>query len=1011
MAVTSLHSKYFAVSAVFLMCLSMLAQMPASGSATTITTLDHFDTKTKALDLYLDQSPAQVSFSLPADAKLVDAHMKVEGTLPKTTQRYSVAPAPVAVKGADLDRDGDMDLAVLSSRNDSVVVLFNDGKGHFDRTKALEFMVAHEPQDLALADLDMDGKIDLAVVNASGAVTVRLSKSDLFGSMTNYMVGGNLTKILVGDMNNDTFPDLVVLRKEFPVVTILYNKGDGNFNPASDVSVNAAPQGAALLDVNHDGNLDIVVASNVRPYSLIYVKNKGAKTFEEADKFALEWPPSDLVAADLNNDGRTDLVAPSLQGNLSVILANGTGFGNPTILRYTKQQAVFAGDLDNDGLTDLVSVSRWDNTVRTFMNKGGGTLTLDQLFTTGSNPAGVFLGDLDGDGSLDVATADNVGNTVSITMNNGDGRFAWYDIYDMIQSDKMVALGDLNGDGQKDLVSTNYVWQSVTVAFNTGKGQFVAKTPKPGYMVYVGGSGGSEPFYPTIADYNGDGHNDIEYGEELSNAIIMMFNDDGKGTFNRTDSVAHENGKNLLPAPAYVTVAADVDGDKDLDIVSDHLNHDYLSILINDGTGHFDQRINHSMDGNHPFDLVAEDFNNDGIMDFVTANYGLEQNYEGNLTFIQNDGKGNLTNVMNLPVHKGPKSLAFADMNGDGYRDIVVAFAPKKALSDIVPGEVAVILAEKEPLHYKEPMYFRAGILPGVVHPADLNDDGKTDLMCLNQGTTQSGSLSVLINNGDGTLKAAIDYPDIPYRHVAFADLNGDDRDELVDPVLGSHLAVYRALYYPANFHLYGPAGDNLLQNPGLFQLSQDVNLTSSVQTFLEKNGPDASGNLTYRMNLTAGRAGMVHVSDLVVRYKIEKPVTGREPKKFSAQGAAVTVVLLGLLVFVALYMIPEPSRKEPEPTRPKAARPKDKHPKPGPVIVRKPAVQVTKEKEEWDKHKEVKVAKKAEPEKVPKGPAVKVEVSKDWKTSKKTVDQMKLEKATEHRDGIKQDKKYKKGK
>jgi hypothetical protein len=1016
MTLSSHCSKHFALTAILLMCLSMMAQIPVSGAENIQSyTVERFDTQTKELDLYLDPSPSQVSFTLPANAQIVDAQMKVEGTLPQVVQRYTVASAPIAIKGADLDKDGDQDLAILSSRNDSVMVMFNDGKGHFDKTKAQEFMVTHDPQDMALADLDMDGKIDLAAVNGSdGAVTVRLSKTGLFGSMTNYLVGGNPNKVLVGDINNDTFPDIIVLRKEFPVVSILYNKGDGTFNPASDVSVNAAPSGAALLDVNHDGKLDIVVASSMRPYSLIFVKNTGAKTFDEADKFALEWPPSDLVAADLNRDGRTDLIAPSVQGNISVFMAQGSGFSNATTLRYTKQQSAFAGDLDNDGLMDLVSVSRWDSTVRTFTNKGGGGLSLDQLFMTGSNPAGVFLCDLDGDGSLDIATADNGGDTVSITMNHGDGKFAWFDMYDVIQSDKLVTLGDLDGDGLKDLVSTNYAWQSVTLAYNTGKGQFTIAQTYPGYMVYVGGSGGSEPFYPTIADYNGDGLNDIEYGEELSNAVIMMFNQ-GAGVF-RNDSVAHELDKNLLQAPAYITLPVDVDGDKDLDIVTNHLNHDYISILLNDGTGHFDTLINHSMDGNHPFDIVAEDFNNDGIMDFVTANYGLLQDYEQNLSFIRNDGKGGLTNVYNLPVHKGPRSLAFTDMNGDGLRDIVVAFAPKLGLSDIVPGEVAVILAQKEPLHYKEPMYFRAGILPGVIHPAHLNDDGFPDIICLNQGTNAGGSFSIMMNKGDGTLTAPIDYPDISFRHVAFSDLNGDERDEVVVPVLGTHIAVYRALYYPGNFHMYGPAGDNLLQNPGLFQTSQDVNLTGSLKTFFEANGPGAIGNLTYHMNLTAGRAGMVRVSALIIHYKLPGPPAAREPKQFSAQGAGITLVLLGLLAFVALSVTTEKERAEPEPVRSKGSKPKGaqkskvKRSEPGPVIVRKPAVQVQVQKKEWDHQKDVKAPKKGEATIVPKGPPVKVEVSKDdWRPSKKTVEQMKLDKATEHRDGIKVEKKYKK--
>ena len=990
----------------------MMAQLPVGGTGTTLGALTRFDTKTNSEELYLDQSASQVSFTLPANATVLDAHMKVEGTLPPVVQRYPVAPAPVAIKGADLDKDGNLDLAVLSERNDSVIVFFNDGQGHFDKTQAQEFMVAHDPQDMALGDLDMDGKTDLVAVNESnGAVTVRLSKTALFGSMTNYLVGGKPIKVLVGDMNNDTYPDIVVVRKEFPCVAILYNKGDGTFNPPTDVSVNAAPQGAALVDVNRDGKLDILVASSARPYSVNYVRNLGSKNFEEADKFPLEGPPSDLVTADLNGDGRTDLIAPSVQGNISVLMAVGNTFPSMTVLRCTKQQAAFAGDLNNDGHTDLVTVSGEDSTVRTFINKGNGSLSPDQLFMTGSDPSAVFLGDLNGDGSLDVATADKGGNSVSVSMNFGTGRFAWYDIYDIGQSDKMVALGDLNGDGQKDLVSTNTAGQSVTVAYNAGKGQFTTKRVWPGYKVNGGGAG---PLYPTIADYNGDGQNDIEYGEELSGAAIMMFNG-GNQNFS-SDSVAHQGGKDLLPAPAFMTVAADVNGDKVLDLVIDHLDHDYLSVLINDGTGHFDERINHSMDGKHPYGLVAEDFNNDGVMDFVTADYGMGQKYESNLTFIQSDGKGNLTNVLNLPVHPGPISLAFADMNHDGLRDIVVAFAPKKGPADNTPGEVAVILADKNPLQYKSPMYFQAGVLPGLAHPADLNDDGVPDLLCLNQGTTDPGTLSLLMNNGDGSLRAPITYPDIPFKLAAFGDLNGDERDEMVEPVFGSDVAVYRALYYPANIHINGPAGDNLLQGPGLFQGVQDLNLTSSVQTWIANNNK-APGNMTYTMNLSASRSGMVHVFGLEVSYKVEHIITTAEPKKFSPEGTVITVVLLVLLAFVAGSVTSGQQRKKPEPVRPKTIKPKgttkskEKRMEPGPVIIRKPAVQVKAEKEDWDKHKDAELPAKAEATKVPKGPAVKVEVSKDWKPSKQTIEKMKLEKATELRDDIKVERKYKKGK
>lgn len=1012
-----LGRKRFAVAMVLMTCVSMVGQM-ASGNGTTQQALDHFDGGTKAMTLYVDKDGEHLSFTLPANAKVQDARLTLGGTLPPVMQRYAVGNSPTAIAGADLDKNGYMDLAVVNSRSDNVSVLLNDGHGRFDRARPLDFMVAHEPVDLVLADLDKDGQMDLATVNASeGSVTVRLTKADLFSSYATYAVGGNPARILDGDLDNDTYPDLVVVRDQFPVVAILYNKGDGTFNPPVDVSVLAVPEGAALLDVNGDGAPDIVLASALKPYSVMVVKNLGGKRFDEGETtYSLAWPPSDLRAADLTGDGKMDLAVTSVQGNITIFPATGQGFGTPSVVACTKQQAAFLADLNSDGLVDMVTVSRWDSTVRTFINRGGGSMALDQLFLTGANPNGIFAGDLDGDGSPDIATADNLGNTASVVLNNGRGRFAWFDMYDVNESDKMVALGDLDGDGQKDAVSTNYAWQSVTLAYNQGKGQFTKVDRRPGYMVFTGGSGGSEPFYPTIADYNGDGRNDVEYNEELSYAVIMMFND-GNGVF-REDSVAHESGKNLLTAPAYVTVPVDVDGDNDLDIVAIHANHDFISILLNDGTGHFEKKINHSMNGNHPADIVAEDFNNDGIVDFVTANFGLMQDFEENLTFIRNDGNGNFTNVMNLPLKKGPRSLYFADLNGDNRRDIVVAFSPKKGLSDVVPGEIAVIMADTQPLHYKEPVYYRAGILPGVVRATDINDDNKPDVICLNQGTgIATGSLSVFINRGDGTLEPAIEYPDVPFRHVAFGDLNGDGRDEVVDPVLGTHLAVYRALYYPGHVVLSGPANENLHQVQGLSQLPQEVNLTASVASWLKAAGKDGTGNITYRMNLSADRAGMVRVSGLTVTYKIESP-SPKTARAYSEQGMVVTLILLGLLIVVSLSVGAPASSKEAKgrpakaiPTKPSKGKPKKREDEPGPVIVRAPPpVQVKTKKDDWDRTKKgLPTAKKVEKPAPPKGPPVKVEVVRaGWKPSKQTVEHQKFEKAAEHRDKIKTEKKGK---
>jgi Na+-transporting methylmalonyl-CoA/oxaloacetate decarboxylase gamma subunit len=249
---------------------------------------------------------------------------------------------------------------------------------------------------------------------------------------------------------------------------------------------------------------------------------------------------------------------------------------------------------------------------------------------------------------------------------------------------------------------------------------------------------------------------------------------------------------------------------------------------------------------------------------------------------------------------------------------------------------------------------------------------------------------------------------------MAFGDLNGDGRDEIVDPVLGSHLAVYRALYYPGHVVLTGPTSDNLVQVQGLSMLPQEVNLTSSVASWMKSAGKDGVGNVTYRMNLTADHAGMVRVSSLTVTYKIETP-PAKSPRTYSPQGMAVTLVLLGLLIVVSLSIgapaAPKEAQKRPAKAAPKKAPKPEDVEEPGPVIVRAPpSIQVKAGKDDWDKARPGKATAKKETRPAPpKGPPVKVEVVKaGWRPTKQSVEHQKFEKAAELREKIKTEKKVK---
>jgi hypothetical protein len=964
--------------------------------------INEFEEGTSTLELFLDDRGSEFDVTLPADADVKEASVTVKGLLPPITHEYDVGDDPIAIRGADIDSDGDLDLGVVNSKSDSVSILLNDGTGNFGKTKALEYTVGGEPMDLVLTDLNGDEKIDLATADyQDGKVTVRISKTDMFSSTASYTVQGSPLFLETADLDDDSFPDLIVIRKEFPIVAVLFNKGDGTFNPAQPIDIKGSPEGVALGDFEGDGDVDIAIASTDRPYSIAVVVNQGKRKFIEGGALHVDWPPSGITSADITGDNRPDIIVPSVEGNISILKNTGTGFAQPVNLGYNMQLDTFVIDLDSDGLNDLVSISRFDSTVRTFMNDGLGNFELERLFVMGNNPNDLFMDDLDDDGDVDLATVDLGGDSVSLAFNNGRGRFMWYDVYHTLESDKIVGLGDVDGDGDQDVVMTNYNQQSVSMAFNDGHGAF--KDPKrfDGFKVYAGGVGGSEPFYTASGDFDGDGDIDIEYGEELSYSVIVMFNK-GNRDFEQK-SVALVNDTNLLDAPPYITIPVDLDGDGDLDLATDHINHNFISFLYNNGKGYFTSRVNHSVGDNHPYDMVAEDLDGDGDMDFVTANYGLALNFENTLTLIRNDGGKKFTTIGNITVKKGPRSLAFTDFNGDGHRDIAVALGAGKNLADKVPGEVGILLGTGTTGSFQGPKYYRVGIMPGKVHTTDLNMDGAPDVVCINIGAGQGGSISVLINKGDGTFNPQIEYPNVPFNHASFHDFLGDGQDEVVLPILTTHIAVYRTFYYPGKVGLGISGGAEVLEETGLLNSEANVNLTGPLNEHL-KALRDANGkedNVTISLNVSAGKAGIVRLSNLVIKYKSKKEA-GNGEEHFSITGTDAIFLLIMLIVLIVLSLLVGAPWTPDEAERILGRKPKRR--KRRPPKKKKKARPAKKKK---TKKKKKKKKKKVEPEKPKKEPAVRVEVLKKPKKKKrkKGVDLKKLDEAAKLRDKLKSEK------
>ena len=170
--------------------------------------------------------------------------------------------APFAIVTGDFNGDGNLDLAVVNTRSNTVTILLVHGDGTF--TAAANPASANNPSAIAGGDFNGDGKLDLAVTNSVGnTVTILLGNGD--GTLTavaSPATDQNPESIAVGDFNGDGILDLAVANRTGSDVTILLGKGDGTFTKGTTPAIPGADT-IAVGDFNGDGFADLAVGGSV----------------------------------------------------------------------------------------------------------------------------------------------------------------------------------------------------------------------------------------------------------------------------------------------------------------------------------------------------------------------------------------------------------------------------------------------------------------------------------------------------------------------------------------------------------------------------------------------------------------------------------------------------------------------------------------------------------------------------------------------------------------------------
>jgi hypothetical protein len=218
--------------------------------------------------------------------------------------------------------------------------------------------------------------------------------------------------------------------------------------------------------------------------------------------------------------------------------------------------------------------------------------------------------------------------------------------------------------------------------------------------------------------------------------------------------------------PISVAVA-DVNGDGHPDLVIASVSDNTVSVLLGTGTGGFGMKTDFTT-GTRPVSVAIADVNGDGRPDLLTANYP-GGNQDGSVSVLLGNGSGAFAAKTDFATGSGPVLVTVADVNGDGKPDLVTANQGGPTVSVLLGNGSGAFAAKTD---------FATENNPYSVAVADVNGDGKPDLVTANPNYD---TVSVLLGTGSGAFAAKTDFATgaVP-RYVAVGDVNGDGKLDLV---------------------------------------------------------------------------------------------------------------------------------------------------------------------------------------------------------------------------------------
>ena len=300
---------------------------------------------------------------------------------------------------------------------------------------------------VAIGDINNDSRNDIVIVTSfvlgetNGLYVLTQNETGMLNDVIIYTASSNPSSVAVGDLNSDLKNDVAVVCSDLNNIAVYLQNNTGTLDAPVLYPVGSQPNSMKVADVNNDGRNDIVVSNALSDYISILKQNVGG-TLDAQETYAIAASLSAKIdAADMNNDGLKDVVFMKCKAagveNIAVFLQNAGGtLDTPsyynTSITDTRVFGMGIGSIDPDSRPDIIAScgSNTNTYIAVFSQSVSGSIDSPVYYTSDDSPSAVAIGDIDGNGRNDIVLLHDKQSIISFYRQSSSGTISSYESCD-----------------------------------------------------------------------------------------------------------------------------------------------------------------------------------------------------------------------------------------------------------------------------------------------------------------------------------------------------------------------------------------------------------------------------------------------------------------------------------------------------------------------------------------------------------------------------------------------------